>query len=331
MPPTSYRHRYILRDLQLLVEDTRVLKQMDSELLDDYYHEFLAISNSLLEDDRLSSRHRDSLYLQGFPKAFRSQILQRLSETKPSILSYEVYEFQDVHSAALFLLSEKSSGSHQQDISRLREEIANLAKLVAANAETPQLFLSTTPGGVVQNPPQWGRACAFCSSLEHLIYSWPTASLYLQQGWIACYDSGRFCLPGGYPLPLLFPGTNLQARADSYWTSLQPCEEEWSSADVFATPEASGNCSSSYGHVDSHWMSLEPREEARSHSDDFAITPKAPDDYSSSYEQVDSCWTSLEPHEEVRSYGDVFAASEPANNYPSSYEQSDSYWMSGLT
>ena len=153
MPPTSYRHHYTLRDLQLLVEDTQVLKQMDSELLDDYYHEFLAISNSLLEDDWLSSRRRDSLYLQGFPKAFRSQVLQRLSQTRPSVLSYEVYDFQDVHSAALFLLSENSSGSRQQDISKLREEIANLVKLVSANAETPQFFPSTTPGGVVQNPP----------------------------------------------------------------------------------------------------------------------------------------------------------------------------------
>ena len=328
MPPTSYRHHYTLRDLQLLVEDTQVLKQMDSELLDDYYHEFLAISNSLLEDDWLSSRRRDSLYLQGFPKAFRSQVLQRLSQTRPSVLSYEVYDFQDVHSAALFLLSENSSGSRQQDISKLREEIANLVKLVSANAETPQFFPSTTPGGVVQNPPQWGRACAFCSSAEHLIYNCPTASSYLEQGWIARYDSGRFCLPGGYPLPLLFPGANLQARADSYWTSLQPCEGEQSYGDVFATTSPEGsNGYSSYEQADSYWTSREPCEEVRSYSDVFA-TSEPSSNCPLSYEQLDSHWTSLEPREEVRSYSNVFATtSEPPDIYPSSCEQVDDYWM----
>ena len=322
MLPTPYSPFYTLRDLQLLVEDTQIFKQMDDELLDDYYQEFLAVSNSLLDDNLLSPRYRDSLYLQGFPKAFRSQVLQRLSKTKPNILSHEVYDFQDVHSTALLLLSEKSSRSCQQEINRLKEEIAKLAKSIAASTETPQLFPSTTPGGVVQNPPQWRQACAFCSSLEHLIHSCPMASLYRERGWIARYDSGRFCLPGGDPLPLLFPGANLQERADSYWMSLQPREEDWSPVDVFATPEASSNCPSSYEQENSSWMSLEPCEEVRSYSDSLATTPEPLDNCPSSYEQENSYWMSREPREEDRSYSDNFANTFPqsSGNYSSSYD-----------
>ena len=262
---------------------------MDCESLDDYFCEFRDVSNYLLDEDLLSLRLRDSLYLQGFPKPLRSQILQRLLETKRSLLSSEVQSFENVHRAALSILGncdlvpQESPETRQQDISRLKEEISSLAGIIAAQARSSQLCSSPTPGGVVQNPPQWGRACAFCSSLEHLVYSCPTATWYLEQGWVARYHSGRFCLPGGDPLPQLFPGANLQERVDSHWRSLQPCEDDRSPCDVFAAgfPESSSNYYPE--QVDTFWMPLQPREDDRSYSDAFANTfPEGSGDYPSS-------------------------------------------------
>ncbi|KAF9783403.1 hypothetical protein BJ322DRAFT_1110287 [Thelephora terrestris] len=326
---------YTPRDLEHLVDKTKTQDHMDLGNFATYHRQFLSISDYLLEDNWLSISTRDYLFLQGFPQPIRSEIRRRLSGTKRNLLSREVYSLEDVYDAAQLVLSgcdldfPATSGTPQDSLSSLIEQVSNLTQLIAASHVPPQ-HSSSTPGGVFQKPPQWRRACAFCSSQEHLIRDCPTVTLYLDQGWMVYNSLGRFSLPDGHPIPQSFPGANLQERVDSYWNSWQHPEEEPDNRDI-SPADFSGDSGDYSTSPDVSFTNKDSSD--RDEYTNFLQLIHA--ELNLSYEPGNSISSSLFPrdspalpqpslhHDQEDSIGDVEETEDPVESYLSDFFESE--------
>ena len=213
--------------------------------LGEYYRDFNTVADYLIGKRAFSDIDKAGAYLRGFPHSIRIEIAARLWITKPNVLPAGGYPFRDIHNATHFVLAGGTqdafgdsdnaaprSNSRDQKFKHLMLAVTDLTNFVATSSSQSHrrsssspsppyshpLGPSPTPGGVAQNPPQWGpplqppqpsQDCMFCSARDHYIKDCPVAAQYLQQGKVARNDAGRLVLPDGRYVPRSTPGRNM--------------------------------------------------------------------------------------------------------------------------
>ena len=248
-PHLSEDRRYTYHGLKLLVKRTQDYRTMSLMDLGDYYRKFLTFSNYLIDRGHLSEHERDTLFLQGFPRPVRANVLQRLAIAKPDICPREPYPFLDAYKAAIFILSTgsrdldikpdhvslRSETEEQAPFGDLIQAMSNLTRVLVANVQ-PQQRLPPSPAPPrphspapapergFHSPPQCGpslnpESCMFCSSPEHFARECSVVAKYIQQRKIIRNGHGKLSLPdGNYPSRNV-PGRNMRERVDNYWNS----------------------------------------------------------------------------------------------------------------
>lgn len=193
-PHLSTDRRFTNHDLTRLMEKTQDYRDMSRNDLGEYYRKFMTVTTYLIAKGRFSTREKSAAYLQGFPQPVRSSIKSRLAVKKMDVLPDEGYDFEDIHDAAMFVLSAGSSGPEvkvEHHVEPLRDRspiddlikvVSNLTRVVEKSSQNqqpqqrphypqqypqnpqpppprPQQFPRAgpfpTPGGVALNAPQW--------------------------------------------------------------------------------------------------------------------------------------------------------------------------------
>ena len=177
-------------------------------------------------------------------------VRQQLTIKKLDVLPDEGYEFHDIHTAALFVLSAghdydvtmessmlKPEPCEQGSIGELIQAMSTLTRVFTADVQSqqappsrppPRFPQPPAPRGAVQNAPQWNQpvnpntfdqGCMFCRGQGHYVRDCTVATQYIQRGKIIRNNVGKLTLPDGRYLARNIPSRNMRERVNNYWSS----------------------------------------------------------------------------------------------------------------
>ena len=260
-PNSGSDYAYSLRDLDSLTGERYRSGIHSTDDLSEYHMQFMAITNWLINKNRLGPLEQQRAYIRGFQPSLLTSITNRLQLKFPDQHANDPYKVDDVCEAARFLLqnSAASEGPHSSiTASRAPALVSSSSPLVPAEspvkAEQFGLLISQIAKTIErldamsrQGTGQGGgtgprtRMCHFCGG-AHFVRECPKVDEYITAGKCKRNSEGKVVLPSGIFVTSDVPPGLLKDRIDEWHrrypnqlaadTMLHTVEERMSSATV---------------------------------------------------------------------------------------------------
>jgi hypothetical protein len=211
-PGSTNNRIYTINKLEALTREHSMLTFHTPHTLGKYYREFLKIGMILKKDDRQTDRELSAHFLHGFDCAFRSKVIDQLRRLNPRRHpDIVIYPINDILEAALYILDCEVHDREEFQLKTFR----NFNNEMVHNPD-PHLIADN----VQQNPIQdlqivlrRNSNCTFCSSPNHFHRNCPSASRYIDAGYITRDANGHIILPDGMRIQsYMAPGRNIMEK-----------------------------------------------------------------------------------------------------------------------
>jgi hypothetical protein len=229
-PGSGEERRWLVADLEKLVEERSRIGVHSLGDLGDYYRHFIAITAFLRSKSRLSAAEESRIFAKGFQHELWDRISHRLQLKFPDHFPDDPYSLDVIHEAAQFVLHGTSSSQPTSQIDSspvivpapLEAKFDSLISLLGRISEaiaSPAFSHFRSQDSHSDHPLHNDKAiasCNFCGSVEHFIRQCPDAIEYIQLGKCQHNSEGKITLPGGSYVPRDIPGEFMKFRIDEW-------------------------------------------------------------------------------------------------------------------
>jgi hypothetical protein len=234
-PELAEECRWLVVDLEKLVEERCQIGVHLIGDLGEYYQQFLPIAKFLWRCNRLSDAEQCRMFIRGFQCELQERITDHLQHKFPNHFPDNPYCFGNIHRAAQFVLHATAS-SHSDPLTNSRPPITQLTistlleRLIEALQPLKPLLLPHLPAPYPHLPPLDSHlhcahvpthTCNFCGSSNHFIRKCPSTAEYIRIGRCKWNLEGKITLPTGSFGARNVPGHFLRDRIH-WWHSRNP-------------------------------------------------------------------------------------------------------------
>ncbi|ETW82684.1 hypothetical protein HETIRDRAFT_450470 [Heterobasidion irregulare TC 32-1] len=223
--------KWLVSDMDKLVGETSRVGILSLSELGNYHRQFLAITVFLLSKTQISVAEQGCAFARGFQPELWARISQRLQLKFPDHFPDDLYNLQDIHDAARFILHGTTStySTTSTDISRAAPAAPPTNAIKAEDLATMFKWLTDTFVKAIaaqgisrpadqpsQQLGQGGDNCMFCGSPKHFMHACPEVTKYIQISKCKQNIKGKVVLSSGAFVPREITGSNLKDRVDEW-------------------------------------------------------------------------------------------------------------------
>jgi hypothetical protein len=227
-PELAEECRWLVADLEKLVEERCRIGVRSIGDLGEYYRQFIPIATFLHQRNRLSDAEQSRMFVCGFQRDLWERIFDHLQRKFPDHFPGDPYHFGDIHQAAQFVLHVAAASCCNPPLDSrppaMQPTISDLLEQLIAALRPPEPpLLPRSP--LLDSRSHHARSptltCNFCGSSDHFIRKCPSAADYIRIGRCKRNWEGKITLPTGSFVARDVPGHFLRDRID-WWHSRNP-------------------------------------------------------------------------------------------------------------
>jgi len=225
---------YTINRLETLITEHAKLTYHTFHDLGQFYREFLKIGTTLKHMDRQTDRELSAHFLHGFDSAFRSKVIDQLRRQNPTLSpEVNIYSVPEIFEVALYILDCEVHDSQEFQVQLTKDPKLTLSRVDLTAVAHHSRSLGIYNNEIIHNPDtrlildefqlnltqdlqitlRRNSRCTFCSSTNHFHRNCPTASRYIDAGYISRDANGHIILPNGMRIQsCMAPGRNIMEK-----------------------------------------------------------------------------------------------------------------------
>ncbi|KIO11983.1 hypothetical protein M404DRAFT_19797 [Pisolithus tinctorius Marx 270] len=194
--------RYCCADLQYLIEEYQSKPMWNQDDLREYQRKFAKISALLIKTKKLAETERESMFLNGFPRAIADCICHRLSIVRTDLHPDDLYPLAEVIKAAKFLLTGSALHSTVPTMGTTASPAAPPSSAYMPQVPPASTVVKQEYNFQMQPLPQQRRpGCGFCADPNHWTRMCALIEVYIHTGKITRGTDNCLYLVDGSQIP----------------------------------------------------------------------------------------------------------------------------------